>query len=53
MKDIVEMVLQRPIAALIVIGATAGGVANIIRATKGSHEEPFVRITVNKHNHAV
>lgn len=53
MKDIVETLLRHPIAALVVVGVTTSGIADIIRAKKGVAGEPFVRITINKTKNVV
>ena len=53
MNDIIETVLRHPIASVIVIGVTASGIADIIRAKKGVAGEPFIRITVNKTKNVV
>lgn len=48
MKDVVETILNHPIASLLVIGAVSFGVADVIRAVKGTRTEPMVNLSVNK-----
>lgn len=48
MKDVVESILNHPIASLVVISATSFGIADIIRAIKGTRAEPKVNVSVNK-----
>ena len=37
MKDVVETILEHPIASIVVIAALFGGISDIIYAVKGKH----------------
>lgn len=48
MKDVIGKILNHPIATILVIGATANGIANIISAAKGKGTAPVVYLNVDK-----
>lgn len=45
MKDIIKMVVNHPIASILVIGSTCNGISNIISAAKGTGVKPMIDIT--------
>lgn len=48
MKDVLETMVNRPVATIIVLGAFCHGTARIIGAFKGSEIPPFLSITFGK-----
>ena len=48
MKDVIGKMLQHPIATILIISASANGVANIISAAKGKGVNPVVSVRVDK-----
>ena len=48
MSEIIDKMLSRPIATIVVTSCIAGGIARIISAAKGNGVDPVVNINVQK-----
>lgn len=47
MKDVIGRMLDHPIATILIISASANGIANIISAAKGKGVNPVLSVKVD------